>query len=53
MELGVWFENCREQYAVDAYTFWGGYSSGGYYPSKNRMLCADQGEVFCDYKAVY
>ena len=30
---------CREQYAVDAYTLWGGYYSGGYYPSKNNMLC--------------
>ena len=33
---------CREQYAVDAYTLWGGYSSGGYYPSKNNMLCPAQ-----------
>ena len=30
---------CREQYAVDAYTLWGGYYSGGYYPSKNNALC--------------
>lgn len=30
---------CREQYAVDAYTLWGGYYSGGYYPSRNNMLC--------------
>lgn len=36
------FCNCREQYAVDAYTLWGGYSSGGYYPSKNNMLCPAQ-----------
>ena len=35
---------CREQYAVDAYTLWGGYSSGGYYPSKNNMLCPAQTE---------
>lgn len=35
---------CREQYAVDAYTLWGGYSSGGYYPSKNNMLCPAQAE---------
>lgn len=33
---------CREQYAVDAYTLWGGYSTGGYYPSKNNMLCPAQ-----------
>lgn len=33
---------CREQYAVDAYTLWGGYSSGGYYPSKNNMICPAQ-----------
>ena len=35
---------CREQYAVDAYTLWGGYSSGGYYPSKNNTLCPAQTE---------
>ena len=35
---------CREQYAVDAYTLWGGYSNGGYYPSKNNMLCPAQTE---------
>ena len=35
---------CREQLAVDAYTLWGGYSSGGYYPSKNNMLCPAQTE---------
>ena len=33
---------CREQYAVDAYTLWGGYYNGGYYPSKNNMLCPAQ-----------
>ena len=33
---------CREQYAVDAYTLWGGYSSGGYYPSKNNVLSPAQ-----------
>ena len=33
---------CREQYAVDAYTLWGGYFNGGYYPSKNNMLCPAQ-----------
>ncbi len=33
---------CREQYAVDAYTLWGGYYSGGYYPSKNNMICPAQ-----------
>ena len=35
---------CREQYAVDAYTLWGGYSSGGYYPSKKNMICPAQTE---------
>ena len=35
---------CREQYAVDAYTLWGGYYSGGYYPSRNNMLCPSQRE---------
>lgn len=33
---------CREQYAVDAYTLWGGYYSGGYYPSRRNMLCPAQ-----------
>lgn len=33
---------CREQYAIDAYTLWGGYYSGGYYPSKYNMLCPAQ-----------
>lgn len=33
---------CREQYAVDAYTLWGGYSNGGYYASQNNMLCPAQ-----------
>ncbi len=33
---------CREQYAVDAYTLWGGYYSGGYYPSKKNMICPAQ-----------
>lgn len=36
------FCNCREQHAVDAYTLWGGYYSGGYYPSKNNMLSPAQ-----------
>ncbi len=36
------FVICREQYAVDAYTLWGGYYSGGYYPSRNNMLCPAQ-----------
>lgn len=35
---------CREQYAVDAYTLWGGYYSGGYYPSRNNMLCPSQSD---------
>ncbi len=35
---------CREQLAVDAYTLWGGYYSGGYYPSRNNMICPAQTE---------
>lgn len=35
---------CREQYAIDAYTLWGGYYSGGYYPSRNNPLCPAQSE---------
>ncbi len=38
------FVICREQYAVDAYTLWGGYYSGGYYPSRSNMLCPAQHE---------
>ncbi|MBO7407137.1 MAG: hypothetical protein J6V14_05845 [Clostridia bacterium] len=30
---------CREQYAVDAYTLWGGYYNGAYYPSTKNALC--------------
>ena len=30
---------CREQFAVDAYTLWGGYYTGGYYPSVKNALC--------------
>lgn len=33
---------CREQFAVDAYTLWGGYYSGGFYPSRMNMLCPAQ-----------
>ena len=33
---------CREQYAVDAYTLWGGYYNGGYYPARANMLCPAQ-----------
>ncbi len=33
---------CREQWAVDAYTLWGGYYNGGYYPSRRNMLCPAQ-----------
>lgn len=33
---------CREQDSIDAYTLWGGYYSGGYYPSKNNALCPAQ-----------
>ena len=35
---------CREQYGIDAYTLWGGYFNGGYYASKNNMLCPAQTE---------
>lgn len=35
---------CREQYGIDAYTLWGGYSSGGYYPCRNNMICPAQTE---------
>ena len=35
---------CREQLAVDAYTLLGGYYSGGYYPSRNNMICPAQTE---------
>lgn len=31
--------NCKEQYGTDGYTLWGGIYSGGYYPSKNNVLC--------------
>ena len=33
---------CREQWAVDAYTLWGGYYNGGYYPSRKNMICPAQ-----------
>lgn len=33
---------CREQWAVDAYSLWGGFFNGGYYPSVNNMLCPAQ-----------
>lgn len=33
---------CREQYAVDAYTLWGGYYNGGYYPARQNLLCPAQ-----------
>lgn len=36
------FVICREQWAMDAYTLWGGPYYGGYYPSKNNMLCPAQ-----------
>ncbi len=35
---------CREQWAVDAYTLWGGYYNGGYYPSRRNMLSPAQSE---------
>lgn len=35
---------CREQWAVDAYTLWGGYYSGGYFASRNNMVCPAQTE---------
>lgn len=33
---------CREQHAVDAYTLWGGYYSGAYFPSRNNALSPAQ-----------
>ena len=33
---------CREQWAIDAYTLWGGYYNGGYYPSRKNMICPAQ-----------
>lgn len=33
---------CREQWAVDAYTLWGGYYSGGYFASRKNMVCPAQ-----------
>ncbi len=33
---------CREQFATDAYTLWGGYYNGGYYPSRTNMLLPAQ-----------
>jgi hypothetical protein len=33
---------CREQWGVDAYTLWGGYYNGGYFPARNNMLCPAQ-----------
>jgi len=33
---------CREQFAVDAYTLWGGYYTGGYYPSVNNAISPAQ-----------
>ena len=38
------FVICREQWAMDAYTLWGGPYYGGYYPSKNNMICPAQTE---------
>ena len=35
---------CREQFAVDAYTLWGGYYSGAYYPSRKNMFIPAQTE---------
>lgn len=29
---------CREQWGTDAYTLWGGYYNGPYYPSRNNIL---------------
>lgn len=37
---------CREQHAVDAYTLWGGYYSGGFYPSRLNMLLPAQSEEY-------
>lgn len=38
------FVICREQFGVDAYTLWGGYSNQGYYPAKKNVLCPAQSE---------
>ena len=38
------FAICREQFGIDAYTLWGGYSNQGYYPSKKNVLCPAQTE---------
>lgn len=35
---------CREQFGVDAYTLWGGYSNQGFYPAKKNILCPAQTE---------
>ena len=34
--------NCKEQYGTDGYTAWGGFYSGGYYPSRANALCPAQ-----------
>ena len=30
---------CRDQYGTDGITLWGGYYNGGFYPSRNNLLC--------------
>ena len=37
--------NCRDQWGTDGYTLWGGYYSGGYYPSRNHVLMPAQTET--------
>ena len=33
---------CRDQWGTDGYNLWGGYFSGGYYPSRSNMLAPAQ-----------
>lgn len=35
---------CKEQVGTDSYTLWGGYYSGGYYPSVRNVFCPAQTE---------
>lgn len=36
---------CREQWGTDAYTLWGGYYNGPYFPSRNNILHPAQTEA--------
>ncbi|MDF2927739.1 MAG: hypothetical protein K0R57_6653 [Paenibacillaceae bacterium] len=35
---------CRDQWGTDGYNLWGGYFSGGYYPSRSNMLAPAQSQ---------